>query len=99
MPALGRYGVILWIEGEESIATLSADRQRSRQDYWTAGGRLVLAGQSVAKDPRDEPFLAALGAGFVRDAVRTTEIAGAPAARDALVGRLLGVDCSDPGRP
>jgi len=77
LPDLRRYDTVVWIKGEEAYRTLSETEERLLSRFLESG-RLILAGQNLARDLDGRDFLNRLGARFVQDRVRPGRLAGAP---------------------
>ena len=77
LPDLLRYETVVWIKGEEAYQTLSETEERLLSRFLDAG-RLILAGQNLARDLDGRDFLRRLGVRFVQDRVRPGRLVGAP---------------------
>ena len=70
------YETVVWIKGEEAYRTLSETEERVLGRFLETG-RLILAGQNVARDLDGRDVLRQLGARFVQDRARPARLAGA----------------------
>jgi len=77
LPDLSRYETVVWIKGEEAYRTLSETEERLLSRFLESG-RLILAGQNLARDLDGRDFLNRLGVRFVQDRVRPGRLAGVP---------------------
>lgn len=74
LPDLARYRTVVWLKGEESYETFSDDTRSLLSAYMSGGGRLVVAGQNVARDLAGSHLLALLGAAYEDDFQRLAGI-------------------------
>ncbi len=76
LPDLAHYDTVVWIKGEEAYRTLSETEERLLSRFLESG-RLILAGQNLARDLEGRDFLRRLSASFVQDRVRPGRLVGA----------------------
>lgn len=75
-----RYPVVIWFTGNDSSTTLTATDRTNLATYLDAGNNLLICGQSIAQDIRDEPFLGSyLRSTFATDSVGRIYVVGTDA--------------------
>jgi hypothetical protein len=65
---LGRYPVVIWWTGNDSLTTLTAGDQAALGQYLDAGNKLIVSGQSIAQQ--------LAGNAFLRDRLRSEFVVG-----------------------
>ncbi len=79
---LGDYAAVIWLLGDESTAdrTFTAVEQARVNAYLAAGGRIIASGSEIAWDlgarNQGPTFLAGLGATYLADNARASEVRG-----------------------
>jgi hypothetical protein len=78
--SLLRYPVVVWFTGNDSSTTLGSVDRDNLAAFLDAGHNLLICGQSIAQDIRDEPFLANyLHSTFVTDSTGRIYVVGTDA--------------------
>ncbi len=54
---LRHYPVVVWFCGNDSVTTLTAADRAALASYLDQGGNLIISGQNIAQNLKDEPFL------------------------------------------
>jgi len=71
------YANVVWFVGADSSNTFSADEQAALTEYVNSGGRLIVSGQDIGYDIKNDAFYAdVLGAKYLKDTSKVKTISG-----------------------